>query len=59
MQGAVAVLQAMLDRRIAFRLAIMVAGMFLAGDRRTHDLKEVSGAGQLFCSHGVFCRIIR
>jgi len=32
---AVAQLQACLDRRIAFRLAIIVAGMFLADDRRT------------------------
>ena len=29
MQSAVAVLQGMLDRRIAFRLAIIVAGMLL------------------------------
>ena len=35
MQEAVARLQACLDRRIAFRLAIIVAGMFLADDRRT------------------------
>jgi len=35
MQAAVAVLQAVMDRRIAFRLAIVVAGMFLADDRRT------------------------
>jgi hypothetical protein len=34
-QTAVSVLQAVLDRRIAFRLAIIVAGMFLADDRRT------------------------
>jgi hypothetical protein len=34
-QTAVSQLQAVLDRRIAFRLAIMIAGMFLAGDRRT------------------------
>jgi hypothetical protein len=34
-QTAVSVLQAALDRRIAFRLAIVVAGMFLADDRRT------------------------
>jgi len=32
---AVALLQACLDRRIAFRLAIIVAGMFLADGRRT------------------------
>jgi hypothetical protein len=35
MHQAVAVLQACLDRRIAFRLAIIVAGMFLADGRRT------------------------
>jgi len=35
MQRAVSVLQAVMDRRIAFRLAIVVAGMFLADDRRT------------------------
>jgi hypothetical protein len=35
MQKAVSVLQAVLDRRIAFRLAIVMAGMFLADDRRT------------------------
>jgi hypothetical protein len=34
-ERAVAVLQAVLDRRIAFRLAIVVAGMLLADDRRT------------------------
>ena len=35
MQTAVSVLQAVMDRRIAFRLAILVAGMLLADDRRT------------------------
>lgn len=35
MRTAVAALQAVLDRRIAFRLAIIVAGMLLADDRRT------------------------
>ena len=34
MQTVVSVLQAVLDRRIAFRLAIVVAGMLLADDRR-------------------------
>jgi hypothetical protein len=34
-QTAVSVLQAVMDRRIAFRLAIIVSGMFLADDRRT------------------------
>ena len=35
METAVAVLRAVMDRRIAFRLAMVVAGMFLADDRRT------------------------
>ena len=35
MQTAVSVLQAVMDRRIAFRLAILVSGMLLADDRRT------------------------
>jgi hypothetical protein len=35
MQGAVSALQALMDRRIAFRLAVVVAGMLLADDRRT------------------------
>lgn len=35
MQTAVSVLQAALDQRIAFRLAIIAAGMMLADDRRT------------------------
>jgi len=35
LHSAVALLQACLDRRIAFRLAIIIAGMFLADDRRT------------------------
>ena len=35
MRTAVAVLQAVMDPRIAFRLAIIFAGMFLAGGRRT------------------------
>ena len=35
MRTSISVLQAALDRRIAFRLAIIVAGMFLADDRRT------------------------
>jgi hypothetical protein len=34
-QTAVSALRAVLDRRIAFRLAIVVAGMVLADDRRT------------------------
>ena len=35
MQTAISVLQAVMDCRIAFRLAIVVAGMLLADDRRT------------------------
>ena len=35
MQAAVAVLQTVMDPRIAFRLAVVVSGMFLADDRRT------------------------
>jgi hypothetical protein len=35
MQTAVLALQAVMDRRIAFRFSIMVAGMLLADDRRT------------------------
>ena len=35
MQKAVSALQAVMDRRIAFRMAIVVAGMLLADDRRT------------------------
>lgn len=35
MRTAIAALQAVMDPRIAFRLAIIVAGMFFADDRRT------------------------
>jgi len=35
MQKAVSVLQAVMDRRIAFRVAIVIAGMLLADGRRT------------------------
>jgi hypothetical protein len=35
MQTAVSTLQAVMDRRIAFRLAIVIAGMLLGDDRRT------------------------
>lgn len=35
LQAAVSVLQGFMDRRIALRLAIVIAGMFLADDRRT------------------------
>jgi hypothetical protein len=46
MQTAVCVLQAAMDRRIAFRLAIIVAGMFLADDRRTASAWFVAGGVQ-------------
>jgi hypothetical protein len=46
MHDAVAHLQACLDRRIAFRLAIIVAGMFLADDRRTASAWFVAGGVQ-------------
>jgi hypothetical protein len=35
MQTMVSAMQAVMDRRIAFRLGIIIAGMFLADDRRT------------------------
>ena len=46
MRAAVSVLQAVLDRRIAFRLAIVVAGMLLADDRRTASAWFVAGGVQ-------------
>ena len=46
MRTAVGVLQAVMDRRIAFRLAIIVAGMFLADDRRTASAWFVSAGVQ-------------
>jgi hypothetical protein len=46
MESAVAVLSAMLDRRIAFRLAIIVAGMLLADGRRTASAWFVAGGVQ-------------
>jgi len=46
MQQAVAVLEVVMDRRIAFRLAIIVAGMFLADDRRTASAWFVSAGVQ-------------
>jgi hypothetical protein len=46
MHDAVAKLQACLDRRIAFRLAIIVAGMLLADDRRTASAWFVAGGVQ-------------
>jgi hypothetical protein len=46
LQAAVAVMQERLDRRIAFRLAIVVAGMILADDRRTASAWFVAGGVQ-------------
>ena len=46
MRTAVSVLQAVMNRRIAFRLAIVVAGMFLADDRRTASSWFVAGGVQ-------------
>ena len=46
MLAAVSVLQSMMDRRMAFRLAIIVAGMLLAGDRRTASAWFVAGGVQ-------------
>jgi hypothetical protein len=46
MQAAVSHLQEFMDRRIAFRLAIVVAGMFLADDRRTASAWFVAGGVQ-------------
>ena len=44
MQTAVLVLQAVLDRRMAFRFSILVAGMLLADDRRTASSWFVAAA---------------
>src|SRR5665213_1390257 len=46
MRTAVSALQAVLDPRIAFRLAIVVAGMLLAGDRRTASAWFIAGGVQ-------------
>ena len=46
MASAVSVLQSVMDRRIAFRLAIIVAGMLLADDRRTASAWFVAGGVQ-------------
>jgi hypothetical protein len=43
MQTMVLVLQSVMDRRIAFRLAILIAGMLLADDRRTASAWFVAG----------------
>ena len=45
-QKAVSALQAVMDRRIAFRMAIVVAGMLLADDRRTASAWFVAGGVQ-------------
>jgi hypothetical protein len=46
MRTAVGVLQAVMDRRIAFRLSIIVAGMFLADGRRTASVWFVAAGVQ-------------
>ena len=46
MQMAVSTLQSVMDRRVAFRLAIIVAGMLLADDRRTASAWFVAGGVQ-------------
>ncbi|MCH8839353.1 MAG: transposase [Planctomycetes bacterium] len=46
MQTAVSAMQAVMDRRIAFRLAIIIAGMLLADDRRTASAWFVAGGVQ-------------
>jgi hypothetical protein len=46
MQSAVSALQRILDPRSSFRLAIVVAGMLLAGDRRTASAWFVAGGVQ-------------
>jgi len=46
MLAAVSGLQAVMDRRIAFRLAIIVSGMLLADDRRTASAWFVAGGVQ-------------
>jgi len=46
MQTAVSVLQSVMDRRIAFRLAIIIAGMLVADDRRTASAWFAAGGVQ-------------
>jgi hypothetical protein len=46
MQAAVSHLQVFMDRRMAFRLGIVIAGMFLADDRRTASAWFVAGGVQ-------------
>ena len=43
MQAAVSQLQGFMDRRMAFRLTIVMAGMLLAGDPRTASAWFVAG----------------
>ncbi len=50
MEKAVASMQKVLDRRIAFRLAIVIAGILVADDRRT---AIASTAGKRFASRSV------
>ncbi len=45
-QSAIASLAGVMDRRIAFRLAIIVSGMLLADDRRTASAWFVAGGVQ-------------
>ena len=46
MQSAIAALASAMDRRMAFRLAIIVSGMLLADDRRTASAWFVAGGVQ-------------
>jgi len=46
MRTAVSVLQSVMDRRTAFRLAIIIAGMLLADDRRTASAWFAAGGVQ-------------
>jgi len=46
MQAMVSVLQSVMDRRVAFRFAIIVSGMFLATGRRTASSWFVAGGVQ-------------
>lgn len=46
MQAAVSRLQGFMDRRMAFRLSIVIAGMLLAGERRTASAWFVAGGVQ-------------
>jgi hypothetical protein len=46
MQAAVSRLQVFMDRRMAFRLSIVIAGMLLAGERRTASAWFVAGGVQ-------------